>query len=190
MPKIHLTTTDGSTVDFELTSERTTVGRAEGNDFVVPDGSVSSRHGEIVLKGDGSIEIVDLGSTNGTIVNGERVESADIAPGGTFKLGSCVVVLEGEAAPAAYQAAEEEAAPAYAPAPSGLGGGTWSANAVNSAPAPITGLGATPCPGNRRQGFGPKVKKKDSGGSGMMLLGVAALVACGAACFMILKMGA
>jgi len=191
MPKIHLTTTDGAAVDFELSAERTTVGRAEGNDFVVPDGSVSSRHGEIILKDDGGIELVDLGSTNGTYVGGERVERADVAPGGTFRLGSCEGYLEGEAGASEEISAEDEGVSGEedeAPAPVSTGGGGWS-----STPAPaavITGLGATPCPANQREGFGPKVKKKDSSGSTMMLLGVGALVACAAACFMILRMGA
>ena len=87
MPKIKLTTPDGAKLEFELTIDRATVGRADDNDIVVPDGSVSSRHGEILLKGD-CIELVDLGSTNGTHVGGERVERATVAPGGTFKLGS------------------------------------------------------------------------------------------------------
>jgi hypothetical protein len=41
-----------------------------------------------------------------------------------------------------------------------------------------------------RRGFGPKAKTKDSAGSIVMLLGVVALLACGAAAFMIMQMSA
>jgi hypothetical protein len=54
----------------------------------------------------------------------------------------------------------------------------------------ITGLGATPCPSSMRRGFGPKAKTKDSAGSFVMLIGVVALLACGAAAFMIMQMTA
>ena len=50
---------------FELNIERTTVGRVEDNTFQIADGSVSSHHAEIILRGS-DILIRDLGSTNGT----------------------------------------------------------------------------------------------------------------------------
>ena len=180
MPKIKLTTPDGAKLEFELTIDRATIGRADGNDIVVPDGSVSSRHGEILLKGD-SIELVDLGSTNGTHVGGERVERATVAPGGTFKLGSVEGVLIGE--PAAPEASGEES-----PEPE-----KESAAQSSSSGAPaavITGLGATPCPVRERKGFGPKVKKKDKVASALVAVGVLSLLVCAGAAFLIYKMGA
>ena len=44
-----------------------------GNDLVVPDLSVSREHAELRNLGDGRYEIVDLGSHNGTFVNGRHV---------------------------------------------------------------------------------------------------------------------
>jgi len=52
-----------------------TIGRVQGNDIVLPKGNVSKRHARIVLK-DGKFIIVDLKSTNGTYVNGERSRAA------------------------------------------------------------------------------------------------------------------
>ena len=78
MPKIQLITPEGEKFEYELTEPSTTFGRAPENDLVIPDGSVSSRHGKFNLKGEG-IEIEDLGSTNGTHVGGQRVERVDIA---------------------------------------------------------------------------------------------------------------
>lgn len=180
MPRIQLTTPEGATHEFELTAPTMRVGRAEDNDLVVPDGSVSSYHGEISLTGSG-IHVVDRGSTNGTHVDGQRVEEADIPWGGQFRLGNCESVLIGDGGE------EEEASGADhgyesggdAPSYAGMGG-----NAV------ITGLGATPCPSSMRRGFGPKAKAKDSGGSMIMLLAVVAILACAAAAFMIMNMKA
>lgn len=184
MPRIQLTTPEGATHELELTAERMRIGRAEDNDLVVPDGSVSSYHGEITVT-DSGIHVHDRGSTNGTHVGGQRVEEADIPWGGQFKLGNCPSVLIGDGG----EAEPEEEAPAAggqgyessgeAPSYSGVGTG-----------AVITGLGATPCPSSMRRGFGPKVKSKDSGGSMIMLLAVLSLLACGAAAFMIMNMGA
>jgi len=192
MPKIQLTTPEGDSHEFEITAERSRIGRAEDNDIVIPHASVSSYHGEITLTGSG-IHIHDRGSTNGTHVNGERVEEADIPWGGSFSLGSCRTVLIGEGGatepaaeePEAPEAANEpaEQAEKYAPAETRISPGMGSG-------AVITGLGATPCPSSMRRGFGPKTKKKDSSASMLMLIGTVALVACAAAAFLIMNMSA
>lgn len=51
-----------------------TVGRDPGNDHVIRDSRVSSRHAELVPRGS-SIEVVDLGSSNGVYVNGRQIVS-------------------------------------------------------------------------------------------------------------------
>ncbi|MBI5499847.1 MAG: GGDEF domain-containing protein [Deltaproteobacteria bacterium] len=56
-----------------LTGAPTVFGRASGCDVTVPDEGVSQRHMEIVWGPDGDFELRDLGSLNGTLVNGERV---------------------------------------------------------------------------------------------------------------------
>lgn len=184
MPIIKLTTPDGTKLQFELSVDRATIGRSEGNDIVVPDGSVSSRHGEILLKGD-SIELVDLGSTNGTHVGGERVERATVAPGGTFKLGSVEGVLIADAAPeTSGEPAGEES-----PEPAGESEAQSSWSGAPAAAAVITGLGATPCPVRDRKGFGPKVKQKDKVASLFVAIGILSLLVCAGAVFLISKMG-
>ncbi len=186
MPKIKLTTPDGSKMEFDLTIDRATIGRAEGNDIVVSDGSVSSRHGEILLKGDG-IELVDLGSTNGTHVGGQRVERATIAPGGTFKLGSVEGVLIGApaAAPVPAKPAVEESPEAE---PEAAAPASW--RGAPQAAVSISGLGATPCPVRQRKGFGPKVKEKDKVSSLISVFGFLSILVCAGAAFLIYKMGA
>ena len=70
------------------------VGRAEYNDVVVPDASVSSAHAKIQLR-EGIWVVVDLDSTNGTFVDGDRVSGeAPIAPGAVIRFGEVSVVFE------------------------------------------------------------------------------------------------
>ena len=49
-------------------------GRSQGNDFVIEHATVSSKHCEIAL-GNGEVTVRDCGSTNGTFVNGQRVDA-------------------------------------------------------------------------------------------------------------------
>jgi predicted component of type VI protein secretion system len=49
------------------------IGRREDNDVVLPFSFVSSRHGRIVVEG-GRVSVEDMGSTNGTLVNGEPLD--------------------------------------------------------------------------------------------------------------------
>jgi pSer/pThr/pTyr-binding forkhead associated (FHA) protein len=70
------------------------VGRAEFNDVILPEPSVSTQHAKLQRR-EGVWVISDLGSTNGTFVDGERVRGeAPLAPGATVKLGEVTVLFE------------------------------------------------------------------------------------------------
>ena len=56
----------------ELERERTTIGRDPSNELVLEDPSVSGFHA-VVLNDRGAVSIVDLGSTNGTAMDGKRL---------------------------------------------------------------------------------------------------------------------
>ena len=58
---------------YEFVPEKTTVGRGDSNTLVIHEDSVSSAHCEILVNG-GEVIIHDLGSANGTFVNGTRVK--------------------------------------------------------------------------------------------------------------------
>lgn len=60
------------TTQVPLQSEQFTVGRSAGNDLVLADPEVSRRHVRIVRRADG-FAVEDIGSTNGTFVNGQRI---------------------------------------------------------------------------------------------------------------------
>jgi|SRR6185312_4656362 len=64
------------------------VGRSSENDIVINDKTVSSNHCKIIQHDDGRIEINDLGSTNGTYVNGKKVLSAILNPGDEVLMGN------------------------------------------------------------------------------------------------------
>jgi pSer/pThr/pTyr-binding forkhead associated (FHA) protein len=78
----------------ELTVEKTTIGRVDDNTFPVPEGSVSSHHCEILLRGS-DVVIRDLNSTNGTFINGNQVSGeAPLKPGQILRLGQIEMRLE------------------------------------------------------------------------------------------------
>jgi transcriptional regulator with PAS, ATPase and Fis domain len=68
------------------------VGRAAPADVVLDDASLSRRHARISVKCSG-VWVEDLGSKNGTRLDGKPVESGHLAPGSTLELGAVVVVL-------------------------------------------------------------------------------------------------
>jgi hypothetical protein len=71
-----------------------TIGRSRDCEMVLEDPGISRRHAELRPAGDG-FAIVDLGSTNGVLVNGERLQGARPLNGGdVIELGSTEVVFE------------------------------------------------------------------------------------------------
>ncbi|ANP52781.1 ABC-type multidrug transport system ATPase subunit/pSer/pThr/pTyr-binding forkhead associated (FHA) protein/uncharacterized membrane protein YidH (DUF202 family) [Streptomyces griseochromogenes] len=72
------------------------IGRAAGNDLVVDDLSVSRHHAELRAHADGGYEIVDLGSHNGTYLNGRPVTRAPAGPGDLVGIGHVTYCLVGD----------------------------------------------------------------------------------------------
>ncbi|WP_328498339.1 FHA domain-containing protein [Streptomyces sp. NBC_00414] len=72
------------------------IGRADDNDLVVDDLSVSRRHAELRALPDGTYEIVDLGSHNGTFLNGQPVTRARIDGGDVVGIGHSAFCLVGD----------------------------------------------------------------------------------------------
>ena len=69
-----------------------TLGRATGADFIVDAALVSRVHCQVTALPSGELEVKDLESTNGTFVNGKRVERARIAPGDRIQIGRLELV--------------------------------------------------------------------------------------------------
>jgi hypothetical protein len=71
-------------------NKRVRIGRQSDNDLVIPDPGVSRHHAEITNEG-GSCTIRDLGSTNGTVVNGTVIREHRLDDGDRVTLGRTVV---------------------------------------------------------------------------------------------------
>ena len=70
-----------------LPGNERTIGRATGADFIIDAALVSRVHCRVSALADGELEIRDLESTNGTYVNGERIETARLASGDRLQVG-------------------------------------------------------------------------------------------------------
>jgi pSer/pThr/pTyr-binding forkhead associated (FHA) protein len=75
---------------FELKTDVTHVGRGLSNDVRLDDHTVSARHAIVVARATG-LRIMDDRSTNGTIVNGRRVDTAELHDGDVVVLGRVVL---------------------------------------------------------------------------------------------------
>ena len=69
-----------------------TLGRATGADFIVDAALVSRVHCRLTVLPDGTLEVRDLESTNGTYVNGARVERARLQAGDRLGVGRVELV--------------------------------------------------------------------------------------------------
>src|SRR5690242_14642028 len=79
--------------EFPLRAGREVViGRSSDLDMVLVEDMVSRRHARIEVKG-GKVELEDLGSTNGTFVNGEKVKQAELKAGDRILIGTSILKL-------------------------------------------------------------------------------------------------
>ncbi|HWZ58539.1 MAG TPA: adenylate/guanylate cyclase domain-containing protein [Gemmatimonadaceae bacterium] len=85
MPYRLTTATGDQTYDLRV-GALLVVGRALTSDIPVFDPTISRRHAE-VLCGESGVEVRDLGSSNGTFVNGAKIESARLSPGDVVAFG-------------------------------------------------------------------------------------------------------
>ena len=86
-----LTIDDGSNRSFELHAGTTVIGRGQDSDFRLPDTGVSRRHVEISFNGH-QATLSDLGSTNGTTVNGNPVQTWQLNDGDVIRIGHSTLV--------------------------------------------------------------------------------------------------
>ena len=69
-----------------------TIGRATGADFIVDAPLVSRVHCRLTALPDGELEVRDLASTNGTFINGKRVEAGRLVSGDRLGVGRVQLV--------------------------------------------------------------------------------------------------
>jgi pSer/pThr/pTyr-binding forkhead associated (FHA) protein len=128
--------------EIPLTKERTTIGRKPHNDIQIDNLAVSGEHAVIVtILNDSFLE--DLGSTNGTVVNGNPIKKHFLQNNDVIELGKYKLKFVGEAAPAAGEKADFEktmvlrpsAMKAAADQAKAMGGGAQAAVAQRAAAA-------------------------------------------------------
>ena len=92
MARIVFTLEDGTEIETELDSDLVTIGRHPESMVVLPSSSVSSHHATIKRRGD-DYYVQDLGTTNGTKLNGAEVEEAKLAQGDHLMFGDIPAAL-------------------------------------------------------------------------------------------------
>jgi putative serine protease PepD len=128
----------GKTV--EVQGNEFTIGRDAGCDLTLADGKASRRHAALRVLPDGRATLYDLGSSNGTFVNGQRVQSMLLTGGEQIQIGDTVL------SPAAAPAAPAAAGPAVGGAFGATSAGQQVPAATSSAPAQPPQAAAPPPP--------------------------------------------
>ncbi|GEM_PF-635608 len=83
----------GSARQYKLNTPRLVFGRQAGADIVVDHPRVSRQHAELTYA-NGKVTLTDLQSRNGTMLNGQPVQSAVLVNGDTFEVGDALVVFK------------------------------------------------------------------------------------------------
>ncbi|MGE5610201.1 MAG: FHA domain-containing protein [Bacillota bacterium] len=102
----------GARRSFSLPQETTVIGRREDCDIRIPLGEVSRKHCRLIMEGD-ALRVEDLGSSNGTFLNGARVQESPVQPGDQLQIGPVVFTVQINGVPA-----DDEIQPAAPAAPS------------------------------------------------------------------------
>ncbi len=92
---------------FPLESRDLTIGRSSSNDLVLKGLGVSGKHAAVSWQGGRPI-LRDVGSTNGVLVDGRRVDTVDLYDGTAFQIGKVGVRVEGTIAPPAAVSGVQE----------------------------------------------------------------------------------
>lgn len=90
---------DGQRRSFSVTRDMTVIGRREDCDLRIPLGDVSRKHCRLIKDASG-MRVEDLGSSNGTYRNGERIQQSEVSAGDTIQVGPVVFVLQIDGFPA------------------------------------------------------------------------------------------
>jgi hypothetical protein len=77
---------------YPIRKSRTVIGRGSDADITVDDSSISRKHVEVLWDGKRG-QVNDLGSTNGSLLNGEKVAKAPLAPDSVIDIGRTRIVF-------------------------------------------------------------------------------------------------
>ncbi|HSB89765.1 MAG TPA: FHA domain-containing protein [Anaerolineales bacterium] len=159
---------------FDLTKEVTMLGRDVTNDIVIGDAEISRQHSRIT-RTPGGMVLEDLGSTNGTFVNGDRLVSPRV-------LASADLVGMGENVTMTYESSAPEAAATVLGVARGTPAPRTSAPPVAAAPGVATPM---PAQAARPAGFVPPEEEAPARGGGRKWL----LAGCGCLILLVVCVG-
>jgi pSer/pThr/pTyr-binding forkhead associated (FHA) protein len=98
MPKLVVFST--TPVEYNLEEGSTSIGRGKANDIILEEKSVSKRHAIITCQamknGETKVQIADLHSTNGTLVNGNKISYHTLEDSDQLSIGSvqCAYLID------------------------------------------------------------------------------------------------
>jgi hypothetical protein len=81
--------------EFPLSPGEHTIGRADAVILLDKDNQVSRNHAQLFVDEQGMTELSDLGSTNGTFLNNQKIDKRAIAPGDVIRIGTTQFRVEG-----------------------------------------------------------------------------------------------
>jgi hypothetical protein len=139
MSKIVVGAGTAQMLEFPLKAGPNSIGRGDHNEIQISDHSISGTHCQIILQ-DGLATIRDLGSTNGTFVDGAQVQEAPLQNGQSFRLGTVDVCFYASDS----QPAATVETPASAPRKLSLAGHSSSAPSLVVAAPAAPGVTAAP----------------------------------------------
>ncbi len=96
MVRLYIVSGPGAGTEHRLEGGRVSIGRDPANTIVLEDSLVSKRHAEILREPDGSMRIVDVGSSNGTVVNDRQVVDHRLSHNDRIQLGESLFRFESE----------------------------------------------------------------------------------------------
>lgn len=98
MAKVSLKYKDSVLDDISLDKDETTIGRRPENDIHIDNAAVSGLHAKIIKDVEGNFFIEDQNSTNGTLVNGNRISKVQLNNNDDITIGKHALVFHTEAA--------------------------------------------------------------------------------------------
>jgi predicted component of type VI protein secretion system len=120
-------TSGGERRSFPVVRSTTTIGRREDCDLRIPVGDVSRKHCRLVLTSE-NVRVQDLGSSNGTFVNGQQVQDAFLNAGDSISVGPVNFVIQIDGVPSE----DQFDAPTGAIADSEVGGTALAVDALHA----------------------------------------------------------
>ena len=95
MAKLVVTAPGAVTREVQLDKERITIGRREDNDICLEDSSISGHHAAVITVLNDSF-LQDLNSTNGTMINGKRIQKHALKSGDVIVIGRARIEYYGD----------------------------------------------------------------------------------------------